>query len=144
MHVQRYGRTELEWDELTEAGCDYLAEVARSGGMTTYTKLNAALVERTGQPGFDFSQAGHRAAVGHLLGLVTAAGRTGKEPMLSALVQYEGLNDAGPGFYRLAQELGLLSLGASKAEKEKFWTDHVRALYAVHPRATGPAAGGKL
>ncbi|MFD9691843.1 hypothetical protein ACFXPX_34390 [Kitasatospora sp. NPDC059146] len=137
--MQGYGRTELEWNELAEAAHDHLAEVARAGGLTTYTKLSAALVERTGQPGFDFSRADHRAAVGYLLWRVTTDGRTGQEPMLSALVRYEGMNDAGPGFYGLAQELGLLSLGASRAEKDTFWSGQVGALHTAYARPGGPA-----
>ncbi|WP_380283755.1 hypothetical protein [Kitasatospora purpeofusca] len=136
-----YGRTELEWEELAAAGRGYLIEVAEDGRLTTYSELNATLVERTGLAGFDFSRADHRAAVGHLLWLVVQSGRPGEEPMLSALVRYERGNDAGSGFYALAQELGLLSLGASALEKERFWTAQVNELHAAHARRRGPGVG---
>lgn len=50
--------------------------------------------------------------------------------LISVLVQYINANDAGPGFYRLAQRKGLLRLRASRDEKLNFWVSHVRAVHA--------------
>ena len=38
-------------------------------------------------------------------------------------------NDAGPGFYRIAQEYGLLRKNASEQEKFEFWASEVTAVY---------------
>lgn len=50
--MSKYGRDELEWDELVEAGTAFLVERARlDQPTTTYTELNTTLVERTGLRG---------------------------------------------------------------------------------------------
>ncbi|QGV82864.1 hypothetical protein EIZ62_25830 [Streptomyces ficellus] len=117
--------------------------------MTTYTELNATLVRRTGLRGFDFTHAEGRAAMGHLLFLIVqdyaadeariAPGRP--RAMLSALVCYLNANNAGPGFYALAQERELLGRGASALAREKFWLDQLQELYARHGRRRGVGAG---
>lgn len=103
-----YGRGDDEWDRLIEAGVVFLIEPARLKKMTTYTEFNATLCHRTGLRGFDFEQDSERAAMGHLLGLVVNRNRPRTKLMISALVQYLNSNDAGPGFYALAVELGML------------------------------------
>ena len=103
-----YNRDEQAWDELTAAGLGFLIERARLERVTSYTELNAALVGRTGQAGFDFDNASERAAMGHLLGLIVGENLPETGLMISALVHYLDQNDAGPGFYSLAVELGLL------------------------------------
>jgi hypothetical protein len=65
--VPLYGRGDLAWDELAQAGLEFLVERARLGKLTSYTELNATLVRRTGLSGFDFSRADERAAMSHLL-----------------------------------------------------------------------------
>ena len=73
---------------------------------------------RTGIRGFDFEQDSERAAIGHLLGLIVERNRPTTGLLISALVQYLNTNDAGPGFYALAADLGLLprrSLGNGEA-----------------------------
>jgi hypothetical protein len=72
-----YGRDDLVWDELARAGLEFLAERARLGKLTSYTELDATLVRRTGLPGFDFSRADERAAMGHLLYLIVELNRPG-------------------------------------------------------------------
>ena len=56
--------------------------------------------------------------------------------MISALVIYLGGNDAGSGFYKLAQDLGWLPPGVlSSRVKEEFWVGQVKALHAHYQRA---------
>jgi hypothetical protein len=122
-----YGRPEPEWDELEETCLAFLLEIARYR-LTTYTELNEVLVQRTGLPGFDFSRAADRAAMGHMLGL--AADRTFAESglLISALVRYKYENGPGTGFYGLASddEHRLLSKKATAMERMDFWALHVR------------------
>ena len=127
-----YGRTEAEWDELTANGVAFLTERARLKTDTTYTELNAVLARRTGQRPFDFERADERAAVGHLLGLIVERTYTDREVMLSALVRYLDANDAGPGFYALAQRMGLIQKNASADAKLEFWIGQVNRTYAVY------------
>ncbi|MGW2666576.1 hypothetical protein ACWC5F_00725 [Streptomyces sp. NPDC001272] len=131
-----YGRTDSAWDELVSAGREFLLERAKLGKPTSYTELNVTLARRTDLRTFDFERHDERAAMGHLLGLIVDRDQT-LEPsdpplMLSALVSYLNANDAGPGFYQLAKELGLLSLSASKDERDEFWIRQIKGLYARH------------
>ena len=103
-----FGRDEDDWDLLAEAGEAFLIERARLGRLTSYTELNAVLVNRTGLRHFDFELQADRTAMGHLLGLIVARNRSVTGLMISALVIYLGGNDAGSGFYKLAQDLGEL------------------------------------
>lgn len=136
-----YGRDQETWDRLAEAGLRFLIEQARLQRPTTYTELNAALARRTGLPGFDFGQANERAAMGHLLWLIVERNLPVTGFMISALVNYSNANDAGTGFYGLAQELGLLRKDASPEEKKKFRAEQLNGLYEHYSRA-GTAPGG--
>jgi hypothetical protein len=129
-----FGRDESDWDVLAAAGEEFLIERARLGRWTSYTELNAALERRTGLRRFDFESQAERAAMGHLLGLIVRErNRPSTGLMISALVLYIDGNDAGSGFYKLAQELGELPPGAlPPAVKEKFWIGQVKALYAYY------------
>jgi hypothetical protein len=128
-----FGRDDLEWDRLVEAGTAFLVERARLGSTTTYTEMDAELVRRTGLRRFDFSQVEERAAIGELLGRIVRSdidqtAYADGPLMLSALVIYLNGNDAGTGFYALATDLGLLSPGASKEARERFWVGQVKML----------------
>jgi hypothetical protein len=127
--MARHGRSNDEWDLLVNAGHDLLIEVARSKGMTSYTKLSNKLAEETGARRFDFDQPSERAAIGELLGLIVERDLPVSRAMISALVLYSDGTDAGPGFYKLAKELDLLPAGSSKLECTKFWVDQVQGVY---------------
>lgn len=131
-----YGRADSEWDELVEAGRRFLVERAKLRTTTSYTELNVTLARRTGCRAFDFERADERAAMGHLLGLIVERDQeiAPSDPpvMLSALVIYLGVNDAGSGFYQLAKELGLLPMSASADEKSRFWIGQLNRLYERH------------
>jgi hypothetical protein len=130
--VALYGRDDLVWDELARVGLEFLIERARLGKLTSYTELNATLVRRTGLPGFDFSRADERAAMGHLLYLIVELNRPTAGLMISALVSYLDANDAGSGFYGYAQDLGMLPRNASAMQKLEFWAGQVKALHEYY------------
>jgi hypothetical protein len=130
--VTGYGRDDDAWDRLTDAGLAFLIERARLEKMTTYTEFNATLHHRTGLRGFDFEQERERAAIGHLLGLIAERNRPMANLVISALVQYLNANDAGPGFYALAAELGMLPRRSSALAKQEFWIQQVKALYVYY------------
>jgi hypothetical protein len=124
-----YGRSEEEWAELKTAGKGFLIERATMRRTTTYTELNAALVNRTNTTGFNFDLDADRAAIGHLLGQISQDTVTeANELLISALVQYLGANDAGPGFYTLARQTGF-TVPAASADRQPFWAEHVSQLH---------------
>ena len=125
----KYGRSDDEWEELAQAGLEFLIERARRGMLTSYTELNDALADRTGLARFEFSRPDERAAMGHLLGLVVERNFPTTGLMISALVHYLGGNDAGPGFYALAVQLGLLPKDATRAAKDEFWVSQVAGVH---------------
>jgi hypothetical protein len=118
---------------LVSSGREFLLERAKLRKPTSYTELNVTLARRTEYRPFDFERQDDRAAMGRLLGLIVerdqALAPSDPPLMLSALVSYLNANDAGPGFYQLAKELGLLSLTASKEERDAFWIKQVNSLY---------------
>ena len=138
MEAMEFGRDQADWDLLARVGEDFLIERARLGRLTSYTELNATLERRTGLRRFDFDSAAERAAMGHLLGLIVVErNRPVIRLMISALVIYLDGNDAGAGFYKLAQDLGELPPGVLSAQvKDKFWISQTRALYAHYGEAT--------
>jgi hypothetical protein len=127
-----YGRSQHEWAELLNEGYAFLQERARLGKDSTYTEMNAVLARRTGQLEFDFGLDRDRAAMGQLLGDIVARDRPTSGVMISALVLYLNENDAGPGFYRLAQNLGVLSRTASTQQKWDFWVQEVVRVHAAY------------
>jgi hypothetical protein len=136
-----HGRDQHDWDLLTTVGEEFLIERARLGRSTSYTELNATLVRRTGLRAFNFDMQSDRTAMGHLLGLIVQErNRPVTGLMISALVFYLDGNDAGSGFYKLAQDLGELPSGRlSEAAKDTFWTRQVSEIfshYGGHRRDT--------
>lgn len=136
----KYGRDDDTWNQLVEAGHEFLIERVRLGRPTSYTELNAVLVARTGLSSFDFARADERAAMGHLLGLIVELDLPRSKAMISAMVHYLGANDAGSGFYKLAVELGLLAPNATSAQRDKFWIRQFKALREAYPPARAGSA----
>lgn len=132
--ASRFGRDELEWNELVDATERYLVERARLERTTNYTELNAVLVRRTGQPGFDFDKEVDRAAIGAVLGEVATRSFAADGIMLSSIVIYLRENDAGGGFYRLAEKLGAMPAGASSSRRMEFWMSHVNKSFDRYRR----------
>lgn len=124
-----YGRSDEEWAELEEAGWEFLVDRARAKDFqqTSYSELNQYLSEQTGVRRFDFSLDSERAAMGELLGRLSDRSVAEAGLMISALVQYADGTDAGPGFYKLAQQKGLLRDPASADQKTEFWITQVNA-----------------
>jgi hypothetical protein len=82
----------------------------------------------------DFDLDTERAAMGHLLGLAVDEEYEATGLMLSAIVLDLNENDAGPGFFTKATELGLLATNATRDEREQFWLDQVRAVQDHYQR----------
>jgi hypothetical protein len=98
------------------------------GRPTSYTEMNTVLHRRTGLTPFNFELEHDRAAMGYLLGRILELDRPMSGRMITALVNYLDQNDAGPGFYRIAQEYGLLRKNASKQDRFEFWAGEVTAV----------------
>lgn len=61
--------------------------------------------------------------------------------MLLAIVAYTDGNDAGPGFYSLAAQLGLLPNTATADDKLVFWSGQVAKVHELYPRPRRQSAG---
>jgi len=137
-HGAMYGRTEQEWQELEQAGWAFLKEKAaeRRANAThdptvSYSDANEELAARTGQPPFDFGQQADRTAMGYLLGRISPNRSWPVSRLLiSALVRYQDEADAGPGFFNLAREIGLIHGSLSNLERLECWLRHVRQVQA--------------
>ncbi len=129
-----YGRPDESWDTLVEASVQFLQQRAALRRITSYTELSVTLAHRTGLPAFDFPQQSERAAMGHLLGMIVERTYPSVGAMLSSLVIYLDANDAGPGFYSLAEHMGLLPKGAPKTAKERFWVEQTKQVFAHYAR----------
>lgn len=130
----RYGWSSNDWDSLVDAGRRFLIERARLGQLTSYTEMNTVVSDRTGLRPFDFGLDRDRAAMGHLLYCIVEEDRPATGHMISALVKYLNENDAGPGFYRLAAEYGLLAESSTRDDRMAFWTSEVDAIQRYYRR----------
>ncbi|NED97126.1 hypothetical protein G1H11_17650 [Phytoactinopolyspora alkaliphila] len=129
-----YGRDDREYADLLDETIRFLGERARLERDTSYTELRSVLARRTGYPPFDFGLDRDRAGMGQLLG--DSVTRTYPEigAMISSIVVYLNANDAGPGFYRLAERMGLLRPRSSRSTREAFWLRQVDQVFEYfHP-----------
>ena len=127
-----HGRSAAEWSSLVAAGTRFLLDEARLQRSTSYTEMNSVLRQRTEARPFDFEMASERAALGDLLGQIATEQLPVSGHLVSAIVIYLNENDAGSGFYRLAEHLDLLAPGASPRRKEEFWASEVRAVHEYY------------
>lgn len=146
-----YGRSERDWDTLETSGGQFLEERARLGLTTSYTEMNTVLIRRTGLIGFDFDREEERAAMGYLLGRISRAMYDDVGALMSSLVQYLNENDAGPGFFALAHDLGILPSGANSDDRLAFWATQVATVHdhfagrrrRARPRGAGTSEAGR-
>jgi hypothetical protein len=128
----KWGREEEDWAELVDATADFLAQQAHLGRTTTYSEVNTILQQRTGLRRFDFGSDGDRAAMGALLGEVAVGRLSEVGALVSSIVIYLNENDAGTGFYRLAQSLGMLPSKVNADQRLAFWADQVTRTHAYY------------
>lgn len=128
-----FDRSDDEWDAIVADTQAFLEDQARLRRVTSYTDVNIALAAAGHKP-FDFSTQRDRNAVGAVLGDVVnrTIGDTGV--MLSAIVAYIDRNDAGPGFYNLAVQLGVLPNTATQDDKLVFWSSQVGKVHDLYAR----------
>ncbi|MHC9296580.1 hypothetical protein ACRCUN_29300 [Mycobacterium sp. LTG2003] len=114
----------------------FLRDQARLRRIVSYSELNSALARRGHVP-FDFAVESDRNAVGAILSEAVHRTIGDTRLMLSAIVAYLDRNNAGPGFYKFATQLGLLPNTANADDKLAFWSAEVDAVhnhYARRPR----------
>lgn len=138
-----YGRSPAEWTVLVDGCVRFLRDQAALGRTTNYTEVSQTLQRRHGARRFDFDLDSERAAMGHLLGLAVDEEYESTGLMISSIVLYLNENDAGPGFFTKAVELGLLTRNATGDEREAFWVAQVRAVQDYYRTGTRgrPSAG---
>jgi hypothetical protein len=74
--------------------------------------------------------------MGYLLGRIVQETYPTVGAMMSSLVIYLDANDAGTGFYQLAQEMNLLPRNAPKQAREEFWVQQTQKTFH-HIRSEG-------
>jgi hypothetical protein len=72
--------------------------------------------------------------MGEFLGTVTELERPSSGHMISAIVIYLNENDAGSGFYKLAELNGGLPEGSSEDQRLSFWANEVKAIHEHYRR----------
>lgn len=118
---------------MVEHAVAFLTDQARLKQIVSYSDLNSALARRGHTP-FNFEIESDRTAIGYLLGDATVQTVADTKTMLSAIVVYLNRNDAGPGFYKLAVELGLLPNTAKPEDKLEFWSVQVGKVHQKYAR----------
>lgn len=93
-------------------------------------------VSAYGLPGVRLPEQAERGAMGFLRGRIVQETYPVVGSKMSALVIYLDANDGGPGFYQLAQDMGLLQQGVSKQAREALWIQLARGIFD-HFRADG-------
>jgi hypothetical protein len=134
-----FDRSDDEWDAIVDDTVDILADQARLRRITSYSDVNSALARR-GHRAFDFAVQSDRTAMGAVLGDVVKQTIGDTRVMLSAIVAYIDRNDAGPGFYNLAVQLGLLPNTATSDDKLVFWSGQVAKVHELARPAKRPAS----
>jgi hypothetical protein len=71
--------------------------------------------------------------MGHLLGQIVHRNYPETGVIISALVKYLNLNDAGPGFYDMAVHYGKLPKRPT-SDGYLFWAEEVKRIYAYYAR----------
>lgn len=112
-------------DDLHKSVYQELLRVARNQNVTFYSDI-APLA------GLDMSLPPDRTAIGELLGTISRYEHQEGRPMLSAVVVDRQEHRPGPGFFSLAEELGLFEPASD--DREAFF---VAELGRVHSRWRG-------
>ncbi|MDQ3673253.1 MAG: hypothetical protein M3365_02620 [Gemmatimonadota bacterium] len=130
-----FGYSQQAWDEMVDAGREFLESVARRGRLTTYTALCQVIRQRTGTE-IDTGEY----ALNWLLGDISSAALEATQgALLTSLVTYLDDNRPGEGFFVLARSQGLLPSGSlSRQDKEDFWMAQVASVHRGFGRRAAP------
>jgi hypothetical protein len=113
-----HGFDDTDWDRAKVEAKDILANRARVRGMMPYSELASQITAIS----FDYNDARFNR---HFLREVSVEEHAAGRGMMTALVVYkDGSMEPGPGFYELAEELGL-----DVSDIDACW---IEQLHAVH------------
>lgn len=113
----KFGHSRVQWEQAKDEVRETLIERAREHAMITYTELTEHIAAIDVDP--------HDYAPAHLLGEVSADDYRHGRGMRSALVVYKDDVRPGPGFFELAEQLGI-KIG----DRLEFWVKEVQRVYA--------------
>lgn len=119
----------MDQDQRDQAVYERLVAVARARGTITYREV-AALA------GLDLSREEDRRRLAQLLRAISTAEHRHGRPLLSAVVVHRARHQPGAGFFRLAQELGLLEDAHDREARARFYRAE---LARVHEAWAGPS-----
>lgn len=105
-------------EEKTRVIHDFLIQVARTGGLTTYTDAGAVA-------GLDMASEIDRIHIAQILDDINTDENSQGGPMISALVIYKDKGRPGPGFFTCARGLGRLT----DSDEDGFWAREVTSVH---------------
>ena len=112
-----FGYTNEQWKQAQEQVREALIQQARHQSTITYSDLCRQVTAIQISP--------HDYALPHLLGAVSRQEHAKGRGLITILVVYKnGEYEPGPGFYKLAEELGY-----DCADRLRFWSDHLKLVY---------------
>ncbi len=128
---QFFGYGETTWQAMVDAGYEFLRHRAQIGQPTNYSELAREIVAVAGG-----SIGPHDYAFNYILGDIGRRSFEERGVVLTGIVYYkDGGSELGPGFFGLAQELGLLPSGAlGEDTKLRFQTQQTTAVLDAYRR----------
>lgn len=121
-----YGLTDAEWINAKEEIRNVLVRVAGTKNTIFYSDLVDEILAVQLEPDSH--------ALAHLLGEISTEESEAGRGMLSVIVVRKGEQMPGPGFFKLAQELG-----RKVADKEMCWVAELQRVYSAHAVVDGAA-----
>jgi len=133
----RRGFTRQQWEALIDRGHEFLVERAVQERDTSYTEFCTVMNRRARvyiHP--------HDEALSPILDAIANRSFAERRVALTAIVRYADGNTAGPGFFALAQRLGLLPQGRlTEDDRLEFYVRHVREVFAAYATSGRLSAG---
>jgi hypothetical protein len=115
----RHGFSDTEWTAAKEEARAAMIKAAKRRAMITYSKLVVQIAAVELQA--------HDIRLDHLLGEVSSEEHAAGRGLLTVVVVHKtGDMEPGPGFYELAQHLGI-----KVGSKQKFWIGELHKVHAA-------------
>ena len=112
--MAKFGFPDEQWRSAVDEAKGVLSDCARREDPISYSELVSKIPSIHLEP--------HDTRLNHLLGQVSTEEHEAGRGMLTVLVVYKGgEHSPGPGFFELAEELGL-----DISDREAFWTSEFR------------------
>lgn len=105
-----------------------LCEIAKNGETIYYSQIAPSF-------GLDMKILADREKFGAMLDAVNKREHEAGRPLLSAVVVLKGAEMPSWGFFKVAEDLGLLRGRTTAAQNRKYWEDEITAVYKYWSQA---------